>query len=115
MRVRATFHRLAVFPSFRRFYTQFGNEKIFDSVDHSEFFISSISVHMLSIAERLQEFRDLLKTFNIDAYIIPTDDSHGSEYPPKSDARREYISGFTGSAGTAVITQNEALLWTDGR
>ncbi|XP_061381948.1 xaa-Pro aminopeptidase ApepP-like isoform X1 [Danaus plexippus] len=49
------------------------------------------------------------------AYIIPTADAHNSEYISPADARREWISGFTGSAGTAVVTANKALVWTDGR
>lgn len=52
---------------------------------------------------------------SINAYIIPTDDSHQSEYISPTDERRCFISGFTGSAGTAIVTQREALLWTDGR
>ena len=52
---------------------------------------------------------------NLDAYIVPSEDPHMSEYPPDCCARRVYISGFTGSAGTAVITKDKALLWTDGR
>jgi hypothetical protein len=42
-------------------------------------------------------------------------DAHQSEYVPLKDRRREYVSGFTGSAGTAVVTPDKALLWTDGR
>ncbi|KAF6262047.1 peptidase M24, structural domain-containing protein [Scenedesmus sp. NREL 46B-D3] len=49
------------------------------------------------------------------AYIVPTEDPHMSEYPPDPFKRREYISSFTGSAGTAVVTADHALLWTDGR
>ncbi|PZC71878.1 hypothetical protein B5X24_HaOG212290 [Helicoverpa armigera] len=49
------------------------------------------------------------------AYIIPTADAHNSEYIAPVDARREWISGFTGSAGTAVVTTSTALVWTDGR
>ena len=49
------------------------------------------------------------------AYIVPSEDPHMSEYPPDCCARRMYISGFTGSAGTVVVTQEQALLWTDGR
>lgn len=52
---------------------------------------------------------------SINAYIIPTDDQHQSEYISPTDERRSCISGFTGSAGTAIVTQKEALLWTDGR
>jgi len=49
------------------------------------------------------------------AYIIPSCDAHNSEYLANTDKRREYVSGFTGSAGTAIVTHSQALLWTDGR
>lgn len=52
---------------------------------------------------------------SISAYIIPSDDAHQSEYLAERDERRAFISGFDGSAGTAVVTEKEALLWTDGR
>jgi Xaa-Pro aminopeptidase len=52
---------------------------------------------------------------DLDAYIVPSEDPHMSEYPPDCCARRQYISGFTGSAGTVVVTKDAALLWTDGR
>ena len=51
----------------------------------------------------------------MDAYLVPTDDFHCSEYVGEYFKCRKYITGFTGSAGTAVITQKEAGLWTDGR
>lgn len=49
------------------------------------------------------------------ALVVPTADAHGSEYIAPCDARREYLTSFTGSAGTAVVTLKEAALWTDGR
>ena len=49
------------------------------------------------------------------AYIVPSCDAHNSEYLAPCDERRSFISGFNGSAGTAVITSKDALLWTDGR
>ncbi|XP_059160080.1 xaa-Pro aminopeptidase 1-like [Physella acuta] len=49
------------------------------------------------------------------AYIIPTGDAHQSEYVAECDNRRSYITGFTGSSGTAIVTTSEAALWTDGR
>ncbi|PSC69930.1 putative Xaa-Pro aminopeptidase P [Micractinium conductrix] len=51
----------------------------------------------------------------VHAFIVPSEDPHMSEYPPECDARRAYISGFDGSAGTAVVCTDAALLWTDGR
>ena len=67
------------------------------------------------IPERLAALRSLMKEHKVDAYLLPTDDFHCSEYVGEYFKCRKYITGFTGSAGTAVITQKEAGLWTDGR
>jgi len=67
------------------------------------------------VKDRIKNLRDLMIKYNIDAYIVPTSDPHQSEYIAKYYKTREYISGFTGSAGTFVITKNKAGLWTDGR
>ena len=67
------------------------------------------------IPERLAALRSLMKEHKVDAYLVPTDDFHCSEYVGEYFKCRKYITGFTGSAGTAVITQKEAGLWTDGR
>ena len=67
------------------------------------------------IPERLADLRSLMKEHKVDAYLVPTDDFHCSEYVGEYFKCRKYITGFTGSAGTAVITQKEAGLWTDGR
>ena len=64
---------------------------------------------------RVNALRELMKQRNIAAYIILTDDFHASEYIDEHFKCREYVSGFTGSAGTLVITEKEACLWTDGR
>lgn len=64
---------------------------------------------------RISELRELMKQRGIHAYIVCTDDFHGSEYVGAYFRLREYLSGFTGSAGTLVITMEEAALWTDGR
>lgn len=63
----------------------------------------------------LKQLRCLMREHNLQGYIVPTADAHNSEYVRDVDKRREYISGFTGSAGTAVITMSNARLWTDGR
>lgn len=70
---------------------------------------------MTTVKERLDALRNLMAEKNIDAYLVPTDDFHGSEYVGKHFKCREYITGFTGSAGTAVIMKDIAGLWTDGR
>ncbi len=67
------------------------------------------------IEARLKALRSLMKTKGIDAYLVPTDDFHASEYVGDHFKCREYITGFTGSAGTAVVMQDMAGLWTDGR
>lgn len=67
------------------------------------------------VKERLNKLRELMKQHNIDAYIIVTDDYHGSEYVGDYFKEREFMSGFTGSAGTLVILPDKAYLWTDGR
>lgn len=67
--------------------------------------------------QRLTALRELFGKpgINIDAYIIPSQDAHQSEFIAECYMRRAYISGFTGSAGTAVVTRHKAALWTDGR
>lgn len=67
------------------------------------------------IAERLEALRAKMKECGVDAYLVPTADFHESEYVGPYFKCRAYITGFTGSAGTAVIMQDEACLWTDGR
>ncbi len=64
---------------------------------------------------QLQALRKAMQNACIHAYIIPTEDAHQSEYIAACDTRRSFISGFTGSAGTAVVTLDKAALWTDGR
>ena len=67
------------------------------------------------IKERIEKLRQVMRTEGIDAYMVPTNDFHSSEYVGDYFKCRRYITGFTGSAGTAVITQTDAKLWTDGR
>ena len=67
------------------------------------------------VTERLTALRSLMKKKGVDAYLVPTDDFHASEYVGDYFKCREYITGFTGSAGTAVVMQDMAGLWTDGR
>lgn len=67
------------------------------------------------IQERLKALREEMAQRSIDIYIVPTSDFHESEYVGDHFKARKFITGFTGSAGTAVITATEAGLWTDGR
>lgn len=69
----------------------------------------------LIIEERLNDIRIVMREQSLGAVILPTGDPHISEYPPQYWSTREWASGFTGSAGTVVITNDKALLWTDGR
>ncbi|KAM3867009.1 xaa-Pro aminopeptidase 2 [Diretmus argenteus] len=64
---------------------------------------------------RLQALREAMRPQNISAYIIPGTDAHLSEYLAPRDNRVAFMSGFTGSAGTAVVTLTKAVLWTDSR
>lgn len=67
------------------------------------------------IQSRLNALRKLMKERGMDAYMIPTADFHESEYVGEHFKCREYMTGFTGSAGTALVTMDEACLWVDGR
>ncbi|XP_059620428.1 xaa-Pro aminopeptidase ApepP isoform X1 [Phlebotomus argentipes] len=79
-----------------------------------------LTARIMATTKKLAALRSLMKKIpstgeTVDAYIIPTDDAHQSEYICAHDDRRSYVSGFDGSSGTAVVTANEAFLWTDGR
>ena len=67
------------------------------------------------IARRIEQLQKMIRERRIDAYLVPTSDYHESEYVGAHFACREYITGFTGSSGTALIEKNKAKLWTDGR
>lgn len=69
----------------------------------------------MTVPEKTASLRELMKKNNIGAYIVSSSDPHLCEYVSERFRCREYMTGFTGSAGTAVITANEAALWTDGR
>lgn len=67
------------------------------------------------IAQRLHDLREVMRREHLDAFIFPSTDPHNSEYVPDRWKGREWISGFNGSAGTAVVTMDAAALWTDSR
>lgn len=69
----------------------------------------------MTIIERLLALRSLMKEHGIDAYIIPGTDPHASEYMAPHWAEMSWITGFKGESGTAVVTMDKALLWTDSR
>ncbi|MFC1743970.1 aminopeptidase P family protein [Candidatus Riflebacteria bacterium] len=70
---------------------------------------------MTEIQKNLENLRHEMKKESVAAYIIPSEDPHQSEYVPEFWQRRGFISGFTGSTGIVVVTQEKALLWTDFR
>lgn len=67
------------------------------------------------ISDRLQALREVMRRERIDAFIFPSTDPHNGEYVPAHWEGRKWISGFDGSAGTAVVTADKAALWTDSR
>ncbi len=67
------------------------------------------------VMERVAWMRDFMRRSELGAIVVPTMDPHGSEYVACHWQMREWLTGFTGSAGTAVLTSTEALLWTDSR
>lgn len=101
----------AVSSPFNRLSASHG-EKSHLPADHGPQEKASIRVNT---TERLDGLRQKMKEENYSAYIIATDDEHQSEYVAEHDKRRAYISGFSGSAGTAVVLEDKAGLWTDGR
>uniref|UniRef100_UPI00398F063D xaa-Pro aminopeptidase 2 n=1 Tax=Pristiophorus japonicus TaxID=55135 RepID=UPI00398F063D len=70
---------------------------------------------VINTSLRLSALRNLMNEQNISVYVIPATDPHLSEYIAPRDARRAWMTGFTGSAGTAVVSKRNASLWTDGR
>lgn len=69
----------------------------------------------MSVSSNVAAIRHWLNLENIDAFIIPSSDPHNSEYTPEHWKVREWATGFTGSAGVAVITKSDAAMWTDSR
>lgn len=72
-------------------------------------------MNILDVKERIDKLRNEMRKRGIEAYIVPSSDPHQSEYVAEHYTSRTYITGFTGSAGTAIITLKDAGLWTDGR
>ena len=68
-----------------------------------------------TVNERLSALREVMQREHLAAFIFPSTDPHNGEYVPDHWKGREWISGFNGSAGTAVVTMDSAALWTDSR
>ncbi|KAL2942087.1 Aminopeptidase P2 [Bienertia sinuspersici] len=112
------FHKSKLRPSVSRISPNFTIIKCcssFTAKSSSE--LRKIRQLQLNEDEKLRALRELFSkpSVGIDAYIIPSQDAHQSEFIAECYMRRAYISGFTGSAGTAVVTKDKAALWTDGR
>ena len=69
----------------------------------------------MKINEKIEVARRVMEKYKVDAYIVTSSDYHQSEYIDDYFKGRQYLSGFTGSAGILVIFKDEACLWTDGR
>ncbi|UTC61547.1 aminopeptidase P family protein [Treponema sp. OMZ 787] len=69
----------------------------------------------MNVRDRVTALRQKMNEHSLSAYLIPSSDPHQSEYLPENYKTREFISGFTGSAGTVLVTKDKAILWTDGR
>ena len=70
---------------------------------------------MMTVNQRIEALREVMKREHLAAFIFPSTDPHQGEYVPDHWRGREFISGFNGSAGTAVVTMTSAALWTDSR
>ena len=69
----------------------------------------------MTVSEKLEKLRQLMRQVGIDYYLIPSSDPHQNEYVPTCWQRRRWISGFTGSAGDVIVGLDQAFLWTDAR
>ena len=69
----------------------------------------------MTVRERIGKLQELMKVEDIQVYIVPTADYHQSEYVGEHFKARKFLTGFTGSAGIAVVLQDQAYVWTDGR
>ena len=69
----------------------------------------------MNTTKRLEDLRKELVLEGLDAFLVPSGDSHQSEYIAEADKRLKWISGFSGSSGFAAITKDRAAFWTDGR
>jgi len=76
---------------------------------------ATTSTSTMDAATKLSKLRQQMAASDLDAYVIPTDDPHLSEYVPAAYMRRAFLTDFHGSAGTAIVTKDAAYLWTDSR
>ena len=69
----------------------------------------------MTVLEKLAALRELMRSEHVHVYIVPSTDPHASEYMPAHWYEMTWLSGFKGESGTVVVTETEALLWTDSR
>jgi len=74
-----------------------------------------IGEELVTVNEKISKIREKMITGNIDAFVVPSSDPHMAEYLPSRWKTRAYVSGFTGSAGTFIVTKEGSGLWVDGR
>ncbi|KAI7824315.1 Creatinase/aminopeptidase [Gamsiella multidivaricata] len=79
--------------------------------------MTSAATTMIDTSDRVQKLRQVMQSppYGVNAFVIPSEDAHQSEYVAECDEQRAYISGFTGSAGLAIVSTDSAALFTDGR
>ena len=77
--------------------------------------MGAVSTGVVRTASLVEQLRERMRVHQLQAYIVPSEDEHASEYPSDADLLRGHITGFNGSAGCALVTLKEALLFTDGR
>jgi len=77
--------------------------------------MDTLEMSRAQVRERIKQIRAAMTRHDLFGYLVPTADPHLSEYPPKRWESRAWLSGFTGSAGTLLVTQNFAGLWVDSR
>ncbi|KAI0294854.1 Creatinase/aminopeptidase [Multifurca ochricompacta] len=109
---------MMLFHALRVFQHRLPSQSIHLSRSHSYRSLSTmgaVGTQTVDTTDRVVALRKLMAERNIDAYIVPSEDQHFSEYPAECDKRRAFISGFNGSAGTAIVTKEKAYLFTDGR
>ncbi|KAI1448366.1 aminopeptidase-like protein [Annulohypoxylon stygium] len=113
---RTALSSVSVIPKLRpRLWNVRASPVILHLVSRSQSTAVAIEMEKVDTTARLSKLRELMKKHEVDVYIVPSEDSHASEYIAPTDARRAFISGFTGSAGCAVVTHEKAALATDGR
>ena len=85
------------------------------TIEYQSFVVFCPFYSRIDTGQRLSELRSKLRALDLDAFLVPSGDSHQSEYVGRADKRRQWIGGFTGSSGFAVVTTDKAAMWTDGR